>query len=152
MHYAATNLNSYNGSLVENRTAKSCVRMLSQLAGRFCKSLCYVEFVQESTNAVNELVRGMISADAWVELNMEDEALVKVGSEALSLVASIMEEKRAKIKSNSEYMLVNDSEMLLSRQTGIFLTIPIKISSQLPQRFFSDSRSISRSVISAYSN
>jgi hypothetical protein len=94
----------------------------------------------------------MISADAWVELNMEDEALVKVGSEALSLVASIMEEKRAKIKSNSEYMLVNDSEMLLSRQTGIFLTIPIKISSQLPQRFFSDSRSISRSVISAYSN
>jgi hypothetical protein len=94
----------------------------------------------------------MISADVWIDLDMEDEVLIKVGSEALSLVASMMEEKKAKIKTNSEYMLVKDSEMVLSRQTGVFFTIPERISSQLPQRFFSDCRSITCSAISSYNN
>lgn len=89
--------------------------MLSQMSGRFYKSLPFVEFINQSPNAINELLGGIVSSDVWINFHMNDEALVRISSEALSLVAETLEEKKAKIKSKAEYVLIKDSEILLSK-------------------------------------
>ena len=71
------------------------------MCGRFYKSLEFLQFVGQSVNAISELLGGIVSADVWVNLNMDDEDLIRVGSEALSLVAETIEEKKAKIKAKS---------------------------------------------------
>ncbi len=74
---------------------------------------------------------------------MDDEALIRTAADSLSLISDLVEEKRAKIKQNCDYLIIKENEINIEKNNAIYFTISTNISSQLPQRLFTNCRTLS---------